>query len=303
LPGALPYASPAVRVFARELGVDLSQVKGSERGGRIGKQDVREHVKAVLSGGAQSRVGGAEGGLQLIPWPQVDFSKFGEIELQPRSRINKISGANLARNWAMIPHVTQFEEADITELEAFRKKLGEEHKDVKITPLVFLIKAAVAALKKFPAFNASLDGDNLVLKKYFHIGIAVDTPDGLMVPVLRDCDRKGLLELSTELAAISAKARERKIGPADLQGGCFSISSLGGIGGTAFTPIINAPEVAILGVSRSQMKPVWNGSEFAPRLMLPLSLSYDHRVIDGAAAARFAAYLSQVLADLRRLLV
>jgi len=303
MPGALPYASPAVRVFARELGVDLTQVKGSERGGRIGKQDVQAHVKAVLAGGAPSRAGTAEGGLQLIPWPQVDFSKFGEIELQPRSRINRISGANLARNWAMIPHVTQFEEADITEMEAFRKKLGEEHKDVKVTPLVFLIKAAVAALKKYPAFNASLDGDNLVLKKYFHIGIAVDTPDGLMVPVLRDCDRKGLLELSAELAAISAKAREKKIGPADMQGGCFSISSLGGIGGTAFTPIINAPEVAILGVSKSQMKPVWNGSEFAPRLMLPLSLSYDHRVIDGAAAARFAAYMSQVLADLRRLLV
>ncbi|MBP8098617.1 MAG: 2-oxo acid dehydrogenase subunit E2, partial [Arenimonas sp.] len=200
LPGTLPYASPAVRVFARELGVDLSQVKGSERGGRIGKQDVQSHVKSVLSGAVQSRAGSAEGGLQLIPWPQVDFSKFGEIELQPRSRINKISGANLARNWAMIPHVTQFEEADITEMEAFRKKLGEEHKDTKITPLVFLIKAAVAALKKYPAFNASLDGDNLVLKKYFHIGIAVDTPDGLMVPVLRDCDRKGLLELSQELA-------------------------------------------------------------------------------------------------------
>jgi pyruvate dehydrogenase E2 component (dihydrolipoamide acetyltransferase) len=303
LPGALPYASPAVRVFARELGVDLARIKGSERGGRIGKQDVRDHVKAMLSGAATARVGGGEGGLQLIPWPQVDFSKFGEIELQPRSRINKISGANLARNWAMIPHVTQFEEADITEMEAFRRKLGEEHKDIKITPLVFLIKAAVAALKKYPAFNASLDGDNLVLKKYFHIGIAVDTPDGLMVPVLRDCDSKGLLELSAELAAISGKAREKKLGPLDMQGGCFSISSLGGIGGTAFTPIINAPEVAILGVSKSQMKPVWNGSEFAPRLMLPLSLSYDHRVIDGAAAARFAAYLSQVLADLRRLLV
>jgi pyruvate dehydrogenase E2 component (dihydrolipoamide acetyltransferase) len=303
VPGSLPYASPAVRVFARELGVDLTQVAGSERGGRISKQDVQAHVKAMLTGGVQPRAAAGEGGLQLIPWPQVDFAKFGEIERQPRSRINKISGANLARNWAMIPHVTQFEEADITEMEAFRKKLGEEHKDVKITPLVFLVKAAVAALKKFPAFNASLDGDNLVLKKYFHVGIAVDTPDGLMVPVLRDCDRKGLLELSTELAGISAKAREKKLGPADMQGGCFSISSLGGIGGTAFTPIINAPEVAILGVSRSQMKPVWNGSEFAPRLMLPLSLSYDHRVIDGAAAARFAAYLSQVLADLRRLLV
>ena len=303
LPGALPYASPAVRVFARELGVDLGQVKGSERGGRISKADVQAHVKSVLSGAVHARAGAAEGGLQLLPWPQVDFAKFGEIELQPRSRINKISGANLARNWAMIPHVTQFEDADITEMEAFRKKLGEEHKDTKITPLVFLIKAVVAALKKYPAFNASLDGDNLVLKKYFHIGIAVDTPDGLMVPVLRDCDRKGLLELSVELAAISAKARDKKLGPNDMQGGCFSISSLGGIGGTAFTPIINAPEVAILGVSKSQTRPVWNGSEFAPRLMLPLSLSYDHRVIDGAAAARFATYLAQVLADLRRLLV
>lgn len=303
LPGNLPYASPAVRVFARELGVDLSQVKGSERGGRISKADVQAHVKAILAGGAQSPMAASTGGLQLIPWPQVDFAKFGAVELQARTRINKISGSNLARNWAMIPHVTQFEEADITEMEAFRKKLGEEHKDVKITPLVFLIKAVVAALKKYPSFNASLDGDNLVLKKYFHIGIAVDTPDGLMVPVLRDCDKKGLLELSTELAAISGKAREKKLGPTDMQGGCFSISSLGGVGGTAFTPIINAPEVAILGVSKSQMKPVWNGSEFAPRLMLPLSLSYDHRVIDGAAAARFTTYLSQVLADLRRLLV
>ena len=301
LPDNLPYASPAVRVFARELGVDLSKVKGSERGGRIGKQDVQAHVKATLAGGAGSAA--TTGGLNLLPWPQVDFSKFGEIQSQPRSRINKISGANLARNWAMIPHVTQFDEADITEMEVFRKKLGEEHKDVKITPLVFLIKAVVAALQKFPNFNASLDGDNLVLKKYFHIGIAVDTPDGLMVPVIRDCDRKGLLELSTELAAISARARDKKLGPMDMQGGCFSISSLGGIGGTAFTPIINAPEVAILGVSRSQLKPVWNGSEFAPRLILPLSLSYDHRVIDGAAAARFSSYLSQVLSDLRRLLV
>jgi len=300
---ALPYASPAVRVFARELGVDLARVTGSERGGRISKLDVQAHVKAMLAGGAASRAGANEGGLQLIAWPQVDFGKFGDIESRPRSRINKISGANLARNWAMIPHITQFEEADITEMESFRKKLGEEHKDVKITPLVFLIKAVVAALKKFPTFNSSLDGDNLVLKKYFHIGIAVDTPEGLMVPVLRDCDRKGLLELSTELAAISAKAREKKLGPNDMQGGCFSISSLGGIGGTAFTPIINAPEVAILGVSKSQMKPVWNGSEFAPRLMLPLSLSYDHRVIDGVAGARFATYLAQLLSDLRRLLV
>ena len=303
VPGVLPYASPAVRVFARELGVDLSQVKGSERGGRIGKVDIQAFVKAMLAGGAAPRGEGAGGGLQLIPWPQVDFAKFGDVERQARTRINKLSGANLARNWAMIPHVTQFDEADITEMEAFRKKLGEENKDVKITPLVFLIKAVVAALKKYPAFNSSLDGDDLVLKKYFHIGIAVDTPDGLMVPVLRDCDRKGLLELSSELAAISGRARDKKLSPADMQGGCFSISSLGGIGGTAFTPIINAPEVAILGVSKSQMKPVWNGSDFAPRLMLPLSLSYDHRVIDGAAAARFASYLAQVLGDLRRLLV
>jgi pyruvate dehydrogenase E2 component (dihydrolipoamide acetyltransferase) len=301
--GSLPYASPAVRIFARELGVDLARVRGSERGGRIGKADVQAFVKSARVGGGGAAASGGTGGLQLIPWPQVDFAKFGEVERQPRSRINKLSAANLARNWAMIPHVTQHDEADITEMEAFRKKLGEENKDVKVTPLVFLIKAAVAALKKFPHFNASLDGDELVLKKYFHIGIAVDTPDGLVVPVIRDADRKGLLELSKELAEISAKAREKKLAPADMQGGCFSISSLGGIGGTAFTPIINAPEVAILGVSRSAMKPVWNGSEFAPKLLLPLSLSYDHRVIDGAAAARFTSYLGQVLGDLRRLLL
>ena len=303
VPGVLPYASPAVRVFARELGVDLAQVTGSERGGRISREDVQRFVKGALAGGGVATTASGGGGLQLIPWPQVDFAKFGEVERVPRSRINKLSAANLARNWAMIPHVTKFDEADITEMEAFRKKLGEEHKDTKVTPLVFLIKAVVAALKKFPAFNASLDGDELVLKKYFHVGIAVDTPDGLVVPVIRDCDRKGLLELSQELAGISAKARDKKLAATDMQGGCFSISSLGGIGGTAFTPIINAPEVAILGVSRSAMKPVWNGSEFAPRLMLPLSLSYDHRVIDGAAAARFTSYLSQVLGDLRRLLV
>ncbi|WP_395771244.1 dihydrolipoyllysine-residue acetyltransferase [Arenimonas sp.] len=301
VPGKVPYASPAVRVFARELGVDLSQVKGSERGGRISKEDVQQFVKATLAGGVPSAGGGS--GLNLIPWPQVDFSKFGPVSSEPLSRIKKLSGANLARNWAMIPHVTQFDEADITEMDVFRKKLGEEHKDVKVTPLVFLIKAAVAGLKKFPNFNASLDGDNLVLKQYFHIGIAVDTPDGLVVPVIRDCDKKGLIELSHELAAISVKAREKKLTGADMQGGCFTISSLGGIGGTAFTPIINAPEVAILGVSKSQTKPVWNGAEFAPKLMLPLSLSYDHRVIDGAAAARFTAYMAQVLADLRRLLV
>ena len=311
VPGAVPYASPAVRVFARELGVDLTQVKGSERGGRIIKDDIQKFVKAALADGGMaastgSVAGGANaagGGLNLIPWPQVDFSKFGPITAEPLSRIKKLSGANLARNWAMIPHVTQFDQADITEMEVFRKKLGEEHKDVKVTPLVFLIKASVAALRKFPGVNASLDGENLVLKQYFHIGIAVDTPDGLVVPVIRDCDKKGLLELSHELAAISVKAREKKLTGADMQGGCFTISSLGGIGGTAFTPIINAPEVAILGVSKAQTKPVWNGKEFAPKLLLPLSLSYDHRVIDGAMAARFTAYMAQVLADLRRLLV
>ena len=302
MPEKVPYASPAVRLFARELGVDLGQVSGSARGGRITREDVQAYVKSVMSGGAA--VAGAGGsGLNLIPWPKVDFAKFGPVERKPLSRIQKLSGANLARNWAMIPHVTQHDEADITEMEAFRKRLGEENKDVKVTPLVFLIKAVVAALKKFPTFNASLEGEELVLKNYFHIGIAVDTPDGLVVPVIRDADRKGLLELARELAEVSARAREKKLSAADMQGGCFSISSLGGIGGTAFTPIINAPEVAILGVSRSAMKPVWNGKEFAPRLMLPLSLSYDHRVIDGAAAARFTSYLSQVLADLRRLLL
>ena len=303
MPAKVPHASPAVRLFARELGVDLSQVTGSARAGRISKEDVQAFVKSVMAGGGAPRAAGGGGGLDLIPWPKVDFAKFGPVESKPLSRIQKLSGANLARNWAMIPHVTQFDDADITEMEAFRKKLGEENKDTKVTPLVFLIKAAVAALKKFPAFNASLDGENLVLKQYFHIGIAVDTPDGLVVPVIRDADRKGLLELAKELGEISAKARDKKLTPADMQGGCFSISSLGGIGGTAFTPIINAPEVAILGVSRSAMKPVWNGSEFTPRLVLPLSLSYDHRVIDGAAAARFTAYLAQVLGDLRRLLL
>ena len=304
MPEKVPYASPSVRLFARVLGVDLAHVSGSERGGRIAKEDVQNFVKKALAGGgAASGSGNGGGGLNLLPWPQVDFAKFGAIESRPLSRIQKISGANPHRNWVSIPHITQHDEADITDMEVFRKKLGEEQKDVKVTPLVFLIKAVVAALKKYPQFNASLDGDNLVLKQYFHIGIAVDTPDGLVVPVLRDCDTKGLLQLSAELAAISAKAREKKLGPADMQGGCFSISSLGGIGGTAFTPIINAPEVAILGVSKSQTRPVWNGSEFAPRLMLPLSLSYDHRVIDGAAAARFTTYLAQVLGDLRRLLV
>jgi pyruvate dehydrogenase E2 component (dihydrolipoamide acetyltransferase) len=305
-PDKVPYASPAVRAFARELGVDIARVHGSARGGRITKEDVQAFVKSVVAGGALAHAAATGGGgLQLLPWPQVDFSKYGEVEEKPLSRIKKVSGANLARNWAMIPHVTQHESADITDMEAFRKQLGAENKEVKITPLVFLIKAVVAALKQYPQFNASLDasGEKLILKKYFHIGIAVDTPDGLVVPVIRDADRKGLLELAIELGEISKKARDKKLSPNDMSGGCFSISSLGGIGGTAFTPIINAPEVAILGVSRSSMQPVWNGNAFEPRLMLPLSLSYDHRVIDGADAARFAAYLARVLGDLRRLLV
>jgi pyruvate dehydrogenase E2 component (dihydrolipoamide acetyltransferase) len=307
MPGDAPYASPAIRAFARELGVDIQQVKGSGRGGRIQREDVSAYVKHALASGARPVAGAAAsvGGLNLLPWPKVDFAKFGEIEEKPLSRIQKISGANLARNWAMIPHVTQHEDADITEMEAFRKKLGEENKELKISPLVFQIKAVVAALKQFPQFNASLDesGEKLILKKYFHIGIAVDTPDGLVVPVIRDCDKKGLLDLARDLAEISKKARDKKLGPAEMSGGCFSISSLGGIGGTYFTPIVNAPEVAILGVSKSVMKPLWNGKEFAPRLVLPLSLSYDHRVIDGALAARFASFLANQLGDIRRLLL
>src|SRR6185437_15737095 len=307
MPGDVPYASPAIRAFARELGVDIQQVKGSGRGGRIQRDDVSAYVKHALASGARPSTGAAAslGGLNLLPWPKVDFAKFGAIEEKPLSRIQKISGANLARNWAMIPHVTQHEDADITEMEAFRKKLGEENKDLKISPLVFQIKAVVAALKQFPQFNASLDesGEKLILKKYFHIGIAVDTPDGLVVPVIRDCDKKGLLDLARDLAEISKKARDKKLGPAEMSGGCFSISSLGGIGGTYFTPIVNAPEVAILGVSKSVTKPVWNGKEFAPRLILPLSLSYDHRVIDGALAARFASFLANQLGDIRRLLL
>jgi len=308
MPGDAPYATPAVRAFARELGVDVHQVKGSGRSGRILREDIAAYVKHALASGARPVEGGtvaAGGGLNLLPWPKVDFAKFGEVEEKPLTRIQKISGQNLARNWAMIPHVTHHEDADITELEAFRKKLGEENKDLKITPLVFQIKAVVAALKKFPQFNASLDatGEKLILKKYFHIGIAVDTPDGLVVPVIRDCDKKGLLDLAAELGEISKKARDKKLGPADMSGGCFSISSLGGIGGTAFTPIVNAPEVAILGVTKAQTKPVWNGKEFAPRLILPLSLSYDHRVIDGAVAARFASFLATQLGDIRRLLL
>ena len=307
MPGDAPYASPAIRAFVRELGVDIQQVKGSGRRGRIQRDDVSAYVKHALASGARPVAGAAAslGGLSLLPWPKVDFAKFGEIEEKPLSRIQKISGANLARNWAMIPHVTQHDDADITELEAFRKKLGEENKDLKVTPLVFQMKAVVAALKQFPQFNASLDetGEKLILKKYFHIGIAVDTPDGLVVPVIRDVDKKGLLDLARELGEISKKARDKKLGPAEMSGGCFSISSLGGIGGTGFTPIVNAPEVAILGVSKAATKPVWNGKEFAPRLILPLSLSYDHRVIDGALAARFASFLATQLGDIRRLLL
>jgi pyruvate dehydrogenase E2 component (dihydrolipoamide acetyltransferase) len=306
MPGEAPYASPAVRAFARELGVDIGQVEGSGRKGRIVREDVQGYVKHALAAGARpGGKGGGMGGRDLLPWPEVDFAKFGEVEELDLSRIRKISGANLSRNWALIPHVTQHDDADITDMEAFRKQLGKENPDIKVTPLVFLIKAIVAALKQFPEFNASLDpsGEKLILKKYFHIGIAVDTPDGLVVPVLRDCDKKGLLELAGELGEVSKKAREKKLGPNDMSGGCISISSLGGIGGTKFTPIVNAPEVAILGVSRNHMTPVWDGNEFRPRLMLPLSLSYDHRVIDGANAARFVAYLTRVLGDLRRLLV
>jgi pyruvate dehydrogenase E2 component (dihydrolipoamide acetyltransferase) len=306
MPGKVPYASPVVRAFARELGVDLAQVSGSERGGRISREDVQKFVKAAMSGGARPAAGGG-GGLNLPPWPQVDFSKFGEIETRPLTRIQKLSGPNLARNWVMIPHVTQFEDADITDLEALRVKLNKEHEKegTKVTLLAFLIKASVAAIRKYPDFNSSLDasGENLVVKKYFHIGFAADTPNGLVVPVIRDCDQKGVLEIAREMSTLAKKARDGKLSPGEMSGGCFSISSLGGIGGTAFTPIINAPEVAILGVSRSSMQPVWNGEEFAPRLILPLSLSYDHRVIDGAAAARFATYLAQLLADMRRALL
>ena len=298
------HASPSVRKFARELGADLAKIVGTGPNARITHEDVQAFVKGVMTQRATAPSGGG-GGLDLLPWPKVDFAKFGPVESVPLSRIKKISGANLARNWVMIPHVTQFDEADITSLEALRVALNKENEKsgTKVTMLAFLIKACVVALRKFPDFNASLDGDNLVRKQYFHIGFAADTPNGLVVPVLKNADRKGVLEIAKEMGELSAKAREGKLGPADMQGGCFSISSLGGIGGTAFTPIINAPEVAILGVSKSAMKPVWDGSAFAPRLMLPLSLSYDHRVIDGASAARFTAYLASLLADMRRALV
>ena len=305
----LPHASPSVRKFARELGVDLASVSGTGTKGRIVIDDVRQYVKKALSIGysqpsatpaATKAVDG--GGLQVLDWPKIDFSKFGEIETQPLSRIKKISGANLHRNWVMIPHVTNNDKADITDLENFRKLLNKEHEreGIRFTMLAFLIKAVVATLKKFPEFNASLDGDNLVLKKYYNIGFAADTPHGLVVPVIRDADKKSIIEIAQEMGELSKAARDGKLSPSQMQGGCFTISSLGGIGGTDFTPIVNAPEVAILGVSRSAIEPVWNGSEFKPRLMLPLSLSYDHRVIDGAAAARFNAHLGSLMTDFRR---
>ena len=305
-PGNVPanvHASPSIRKLAREFGVDLSRVKGSGNKGRITEDDVKGFVKGELTK-PKSAAGGA---FSFPDMPLVDFTKFGEIETRPLSRIKKISGANLHRNWVGIPHVTQQDEADITEVEAFRVRTNDEiaKSGVKVTMLAFLIKASVAALKKFPEFNASLEpgGENLVLKKYFHIGFAADTPNGLVVPVIRNADRKSVIEIAKEMTELSAKAREGKLSPTEMQGGCFSISSLGGIGGTFFTPIINAPEVAILGVSRSQMKPTWNGHEFVPRLILPLSLSYDHRVVDGASGARFTTYLAGLMSDIRKLVL
>jgi pyruvate dehydrogenase E2 component (dihydrolipoamide acetyltransferase) len=303
--GTPAHASPGVRRFARELGVDLAQVKGSGPKGRILKEDIQGFVKGALASGApgQGTAGAGSAAIAGLPaWPKVDFAKFGPVEAKPLSRIQKISGPALTRNWVMIPHVTQFDEADITELEAFRAQVNQENAKagVKVTPLAFLVKAVVAALKKYPTLNSSLDGDNLILKSYWNIGFAADTPNGLVVPVIKNADQKGVIEIAKESGELAAKAREGKLGPADMQGGTFSISSLGGIGGTAFTPIVNAPEVAILGVSKASMKPVWNGKEFAPRLIMPLSLSYDHRVVDGALGARFTAYLAAVIGDMRR---
>ncbi len=307
--GHKPHASPSVRKFARELGVDLSRVTGSGPKARILLEDVQGFVKGVMAGGAAApaAAGGGGAALGLLPWPSLDFSKFGETSLEPLSRIKKISGPNLHRNWVMIPHVTQFDEADITELEEFRKSANESlaKSGVKLTMLAFVIKASVAALKKFPAFNASLDaaGENLILKHFYNIGFAADTPNGLVVPVVKNADQKGIAQIAKEMGELSAQAREGKLKPADMQGATFTISSLGGIGGTSFTPIINAPEVAILGLSKSAIKPVWDGKAFAPRLMLPMSLSYDHRVIDGALGARFTVYLGEVLADMRKTLL
>jgi pyruvate dehydrogenase E2 component (dihydrolipoamide acetyltransferase) len=308
-----PHASPSVRAFARELGVDLTKVKGSAPKGRVSREDVQSFVKGVMQGAATSAVPalGVQGGhglpFHIIDWPQVDFAKFGPVETKPLSRIKKLVGANLHRNWVAIPHVTQFDEADITELEAFRKSNSaeSEKQGFKLTMLAFMVKACVTVLRQYPQFNASLDksGDNLVLKKYYHIGVAVDTPEGLVVPVIRDADRKGVYDLARELADISKLARDKKLKPGDMQGGTFSISSLGGIGGTVFTPIINAPEVAILGVSKAVMRPVYKDGQFVPRLVVPLSLSYDHRVIDGADGARFTSTLASVLSDIRRTLL
>ena len=317
-PGAptlgLPHASPSVRKFARELGVPIDEVKGTGPKGRITQDDVQTFTKQVMAGAAQTKAqaakapaatGGSGVGLDLLPWPKVDFTKFGPVERKDLSRIKKISGANLHRNWVVIPHVTNHDDADITDLEAFRVQFNKENEKsgVKVTMLAFMIKAAVAALKKFPEFNSSLDGDQLVLKQYFHIGFAADTPNGLVVPVIRDADKKGIVQISQEMGDLAKKARDGKLGPADMTGGCFSISSLGGIGGRYFTPIINAPEVAIMGVCKSSIEPKWDGKQFAPRLMLPLSLSWDHRVIDGAAAARFNVYFASLLADFRRIVM
>jgi pyruvate dehydrogenase E2 component (dihydrolipoamide acetyltransferase) len=311
--GNLPHASPSVRKFARELGVPLDEVKGTGPKGRITQEDVQAFTKAVMKGDASTKAaaakapagGGGGEALGLLPWPKVDFAKFGPVERKEMGRIKKISAANLHRNWVMIPHVTNHDDADITELEAFRVQLNKENEKagIKVTMLAFLIKACVAALKKFPEFNSSLDGDQLVLKQYVHIAFAADTPNGLVVPVIRDCDKKGVLQISQEMGELAKKARDGKLSPADMSGACFTISSLGGIGGRYFTPIINAPEVAILGVCKSQTEPVWDGKQFQPRLMLPLSLSWDHRVIDGAAAARFNAFLGAILSDFRRVLL
>ncbi|MBK7685514.1 MAG: dihydrolipoyllysine-residue acetyltransferase [Rhodocyclaceae bacterium] len=311
LGGSMSHASPSMRRFARELGVDVSRVTGSGPKNRILQEDVQAYVKGVMNGSVSNGVSSAPtttasgGELNLLPWPKVDFTKFGVVEAKPLSRIKKISGANLHRNWVMIPHVTQFDEADITDLEAFRQAMNKENEKsgMKLTMLAFLIKASVAALKKFPDFNASLDGENLIYKQYFNIGFAADTPNGLVVPVIKNADQKGVGAIATEMGELAKKARDGKLGPAEMSGGCFSISSLGGIGGTAFTPIINAPEVAILGVSKTQTKAVWDGKQFAPRQMLPMSLSYDHRVIDGASAARFTSYLGALLSDMRRVML
>ena len=311
----LPHASPSVRKFARELGVPLDEVRGTGPKGRITQDDIQGFTKAVMGGATQTKAqaakapaassGGSGEGLNLLPWPKLDFAKFGPVERKDLSRIKKISGANLHRNWVVIPHVTNHDDADITDLEAFRVQFNQENEKsgVKVTMLAFMIKAAVAALKKFPEFNSSLDGDQLVMKNYFHIGFAADTPNGLVVPVIRDADKKGIVQISQEMGDLAKKARDGKLGPADMTGGCFSISSLGGIGGRYFTPIINAPEVAIMGVCKSSTEPKWDGTQFAPRLMLPLSLSWDHRVIDGASAARFNVYFASLLADFRRIVM